>query len=160
MSDYNFKKPIEMNTLKYILLSFLLQNLRHRFCRAKTTSKGRLYTNRHIIRFFSILLGLMGVWYLFSKSKQDPEEYFLGSRRFSGWVLGLSMRGTIVSSATFLALPAAGPYIYWTGARLTIRLSGTFCCRTCRFDIYPFFSSWNSLLLLLNILGRKICKVP
>ncbi len=34
------------------------------------------------------------------------EDYFAGNRSFAGWVICLSMLGTIVSSATYFALPA------------------------------------------------------
>jgi SSS family solute:Na+ symporter len=42
----------------------------------------------------------------FARKNNDTEEYFLGGRRFSGWVVGLSMAGTAISSITFLSMPA------------------------------------------------------
>ncbi|MBD3648020.1 MAG: sodium:solute symporter [Pseudomonadales bacterium] len=45
----------------------------------------------------------MGLW--FSRKNRDTEEYFLGGRRFKGWVIGLSLVGTSISSITFLAYP-------------------------------------------------------
>jgi SSS family solute:Na+ symporter len=42
----------------------------------------------------------------FSRKNQSTEEYFVGGRAFSGWIIGLSLVGTSISSATFLAFPA------------------------------------------------------
>lgn len=59
------------------------------------------------------LLGMacVGVW--FSKRNKSTEEYFVGSRSFPGWVIGLSMLGTSISSVTFLAFPAAAYTLDW-----------------------------------------------
>lgn len=46
----------------------------------------------------------MGIW--FSRENVSTEEYFLGGRSFRGWIIGLSMVGTSISSVTFLAYPA------------------------------------------------------
>ena len=51
---------------------------------------------------------LMMAWirvYIFRRHK-DTEQYFVGGRSFTGWVIGLSMVGTSISSAAFLAYPA------------------------------------------------------
>jgi len=50
------------------------------------------------------ILVVMGLY--FSRKNTDTEEYFVGGRSFSGWVIGLSMVGTSISSVTFLAFPA------------------------------------------------------
>ncbi|QHI69423.1 sodium:solute symporter [Tichowtungia aerotolerans] len=49
-------------------------------------------------------MALMGVY--FSKRNKNTEEYFVGGRSFAGWVIGLSLVGTSISSVTFLAFPA------------------------------------------------------
>ena len=41
-----------------------------------------------------------------SRSSQTDEGYFLAGRSMPGWVIGFSLMATIVSSVTFLALPA------------------------------------------------------
>ena len=56
-----------------------------------------------MVMYFSGL-ALMGVH--FSRKNTSTEEYFVGSRSFSGWVIGISLVGTAVSSITFLAYPA------------------------------------------------------
>ncbi|MBU0717166.1 MAG: sodium transporter, partial [Planctomycetes bacterium] len=49
-------------------------------------------------------MSLMGVY--FSKRNTTTDEYFLGGRSFKGWVIGLSMVGTSISSISFVAFPA------------------------------------------------------
>ena len=53
---------------------------------------------------YLVAMAAMGLW--FSRRNRDTEEYFVGSRRFSGWTIGLSMVGTAISSITFLSMPA------------------------------------------------------
>ena len=65
--------------------------------------------NLHWLDIFAIVIYLlsliiMGIY--FSKKNKSTEEYFVGGRSYSGWVLGLSMIGTSISSVTFLAFPA------------------------------------------------------
>ncbi len=48
-------------------------------------------------------LFVMGLY--FYRQNDTTEEYFLGGRRFKGWVIGLSLVGTSISSITFLAYP-------------------------------------------------------
>ena len=65
--------------------------------------------NLHWLDIFAIVIYLsslviMGIY--FSKKNTSTEEYFVGGRSYSGWVLGLSMIGTSISSVTFLAFPA------------------------------------------------------
>ena len=51
-------------------------------------------------------LAVLGMGVYFARRNRDTEEYFLGGRSFSGWVIGLSMVGTAISSITFLSMPA------------------------------------------------------
>lgn len=57
-----------------------------------------------------VLLGYLclvaGIGLYFSRKNVSTEEYFVGGRSFKGWVIGLSMVGTSISSVTFLAYPA------------------------------------------------------
>ena len=50
------------------------------------------------------LVAVMGIY--FSRENKNTEEYFVGGRSFSGWIIGLSLVGTSISSVTFLAYPA------------------------------------------------------
>ncbi|MBM82107.1 MAG: sodium:solute symporter [Planctomycetaceae bacterium] len=59
------------------------------------------------------LLGTVGLGVWFARRNKTTEEYFLGGRSFAGWVIGLSMLGTSISSVTFLAFPAAAYTLDW-----------------------------------------------
>jgi SSS family solute:Na+ symporter len=52
------------------------------------------------------LLGMAATGLYFSRRNVSTEEYFVGGRSFPGWVIGLSMAGTAISSITFIAMPA------------------------------------------------------
>jgi SSS family solute:Na+ symporter len=64
-----------------------------------------------IIALYFAAMGYLG--YHFSKKNKDTEEYFVGGRSFKGWVLGLSMVGTSISSISFLAYPADAYRTAW-----------------------------------------------
>ncbi|HTI51109.1 MAG TPA: hypothetical protein VL475_09160, partial [Planctomycetaceae bacterium] len=51
------------------------------------------------------LAGMAGMGLYFARRNTSTEEYFVGNRSFRGWVVGLSMLGTTISSVTFLAFP-------------------------------------------------------
>ena len=53
---------------------------------------------------YMLAMLLMGLY--FSRKNTDTEQYFVGGRSFSGWIVGLSLVGTSISSVTFLAFPA------------------------------------------------------
>ena len=65
-------------------------------------------THLHTLDFAVIafyLLGIAAMALFFSKKNKTTEQYFLGSRAFPGWVIGLSMVGTSISSNSFLGIP-------------------------------------------------------
>ena len=63
-----------------------------------------------LVAYMGVVLG-MGVY--FSRRNNNTEEYFLGGRSFSGWVIGLSLVGTSISSITFIAYPADAYKTAW-----------------------------------------------
>ena len=52
------------------------------------------------------LVGMVVIGFYFSRKNKSTEHYFVGGRSFSGWVIGLGMVGTSISSVTFVAYPA------------------------------------------------------
>lgn len=58
-----------------------------------------------ITALLGYLAGMAGMGVYFSRKNVNTEEYFVGGRSFSGWVIGLSLVGTSISSITFLAYP-------------------------------------------------------
>lgn len=57
--------------------------------------------------------GILAMGFYFSRRNTSTEDYFLGGRQFAGWVIGLSLVGTSISSVTFLAYPADGFKAAW-----------------------------------------------
>jgi solute:Na+ symporter, SSS family len=87
-----------------------------------------------VIVFFAITLGL-GLY--FSKKNVDTDEYFLGGRSLPGWALGMSLLGTVMSSVSFIALPADG--FKTTFVRLSMGLVFPFVCLFAAYILLPFF---------------------
>lgn len=56
-----------------------------------------------IIAYFVITVAL-ALW--ISRRNRSADRYFLGGRDFPGWAIGLSFVGAMISSVTFIALPA------------------------------------------------------
>ncbi|MEM8736909.1 MAG: sodium/solute symporter [Planctomycetota bacterium] len=63
-----------------------------------------------ILVYLGLVAGI-GLW--MARSNDSTNEYFLGKRGFSGFVIALSMVGTSLSSITFLALPAGAYALDW-----------------------------------------------
>lgn len=59
------------------------------------------------------LLGMAVMGICFARRSGTTEAYFVGNRSYSGWVIGLSLFGTSVSSISFLAFPAAAYALDW-----------------------------------------------
>ena len=103
------------------------------------------------------LAGLMAVGFYFSKKNKTTEDYFVGNRSFPGWVIGLSMLGTIVSSATFLALPAAAFVLDWR--QLSVNLAVPFVAILAIVIFIPFFRR-GKLTSAFEYLGNRYGMVP
>jgi solute:Na+ symporter, SSS family len=56
-----------------------------------------------VILFYLTGIAAMGLY--FGRKTESTEEYFVGGRSFKGWVIGLSLVGTSISSVSFLAFP-------------------------------------------------------
>lgn len=70
-----------------------------------------------VLAYMAAMLGL-GLY--LARRASAAENYFVGRRDFPGWAVALSMLGTIISSTTFLALPAAAYVLDWR--QLTVNL--------------------------------------
>lgn len=69
------------------------------------------YLDSLVLVLYFVGLFAMGIY--FSRRNTDTEEYFLGRRSFKGWVIGLSLIGTSISSITFLAYPGDAYKTAW-----------------------------------------------
>ena len=77
----------------------------------------RIFDLAVIIVYFG---GITVAGIYFARRSKNTEDYFLGGRKFSGWVIGLSMVGTGISSISFMAYPADAYKTAW------LRLMGAF----------------------------------
>ncbi|WP_372758120.1 sodium:solute symporter [Litorivivens sp.] len=59
------------------------------------------------------LLGILLLGVYFSGRTHSTDDYFVGGRNYQGWVIGLSLVGTSISSVTFLAYPADAYKTAW-----------------------------------------------
>ncbi len=59
------------------------------------------------------LFGMLAMGVYFSRKNTSTEEYFVGGRSFAGWVIGLSLVGTSISSISFLAYPGDAYKTAW-----------------------------------------------
>ena len=76
------------------------------------------------------LVATVAVGIYFAGKNTNTEEYFVGGRSLPGWVVGLSMVGTSLSSITFLAFPAAAFSLDWRQLVINMMLPiGTVDCR-------------------------------
>ena len=64
-----------------------------------------------VLLIYLLAMVIMGLY--FARRNTNTEEYFVGGRSFQGWVIGLSMVGTSISSITFLALPGDAYKTAW-----------------------------------------------
>lgn len=103
------------------------------------------------------LAAMVLIGFYFSKRNRTTEEYFVGNRAFPGWVIGLSMLGTIVSSATFLALPAAAFALDWR--QLSVNLVLPFVAVVAIVLFIPFFRR-AGLTSAFEYLGDRYGPVP
>ena len=88
------------------------------------------------------MVGILALGPIFSRKNKSAESYFLAGRSMPGWIVGVSLMATIVSSMTFLATPGytyANNWIYMPthftyifasilAICLLISTSGCLCC--------------------------------
>lgn len=56
-----------------------------------------------VVAYFVVTIA---IGFYVSRRNKNADQYFLGGRSFPGWAIGLSFIGAMVSSVTFIALPA------------------------------------------------------
>lgn len=89
------------------------------------------------------LLGILALGVYFSRKTHSTEDYFVGGRNYKGWVIGLSLVGTSISSITFLAYPADAYKTAWLRylPNLMLPLAIFFAARY----FLPFFRRGNTV---------------
>lgn len=102
------------------------------------------------------LAAMLGLGAYFARRNASAENYFVGRRNFPGWVVALSMLGTIISSTTFLALPAAAYVLDWR--QLTVNLVVPFIAILAALVFIPFFRR-SGLTSAFEYLGDRFGQV-
>lgn len=105
-----------------------------------------------IVAVVAYLAAMIGIGVYCSRRTQAAENYFVGRRNFPGWAVALSMLGTIVSSTTFLALPAAAYVLDWR--QLTVNLVVPFIAVIAVVIFIPFFRR-GGLTSAFEYLGER-----
>ena len=92
-----------------------------------------------------------GLAFHFSRRQKSAEDYFLAGRNLPGWVVGFSLMGTVVSSATFVGHPGnvffsdMWPFAYHLGLPVVVLLTvGRFVVfyrRTLRMSPYEYLGT-------------------
>lgn len=90
-----------------------------------------------LIAVAAYLVAMLAIGIRGSRRSSSAENYFVGRRNYPGWVVALSMLGTIVSSTTFLALPAAAYVLDWR--QLSVNLVVPFVAIVAVVIFIPFF---------------------
>lgn len=85
------------------------------------------------------LAAMLLIGFASARRSTQSEHYFVGHRDFPGWLIGLSMLGSIISSMTFLALPAAAYVLDWR--QLTVNLMLPLVAVLAIVVFIPFFRS-------------------
>lgn len=87
-----------------------------------------------LLDLFIILLyfaSMVGIGLIVSKKNRSTDQYFLAGKSFGGWIVGISLIGSIISSVTFIAIPADAFKTAWL--RFVPNLA---------FPIVAFLSAW------------------
>ena len=90
-----------------------------------------------------IYLGaVMGIGFFFSRRNKNTDDFFRGGQRVPAWVAGLSIFATMLSSITFIALPARAFAADWT--YIVINAGILVCAPLVVFGIIPYFRRNNA----------------
>lgn len=98
------------------------------------------------------LFAMLAIGFVSARRSATAENYFVGHRNFPGWLIGLSMLGSIISSTTFLALPAAAYVLDWR--QLTINLMVPIVAVVAIVIFIPFFRR-GGLTSAFEYLGHR-----
>jgi SSS family transporter len=98
------------------------------------------------------LVALLAIGIVSARRSATAENYFVGHRDYPGWLIALSMLGSIISSMTFLALPAAAYVLDWR--QLTVNLMAPLVAILAVVVFIPFFRR-GGLTSAFEYLGER-----
>lgn len=109
----------------------------------------------HWLDWTALIVYLGSILYLgihFSRKNTNTEEYFVGGRSFPGWMIGLSLVGTSISSITFLAFPGDAYKTAWL--RFLPNLMMPVAVLIAAYVFLPFFRRGNLTSAYQYLEGR------
>ena len=81
---------------------------------AQPTNKTRPFGAINFAVLILYLIGMAGVGLYFMRKNKNTEDYFRGGQSIPWWVAGCSIFATMLSSITYMALPAKAFAVDWT----------------------------------------------
>src|SRR5690606_4455535 len=84
------------------------------------------------------LIGMVGIGFVCSRRNKSTNDFFRGGQRIPWWAAGLSIFATMLSSITFMAIPAAA---YTSGWNLFLANSYILLTPLVVFVFLPFYRS-------------------
>ena len=90
-----------------------------------------------IIILVFYFLSMITVGFYVGRKNKSTDQYFLGGKSYSGLVIGISFVGSIISSSTFLAIPADAFKTAWL--RFVPNLAFPFIALIAAYFLIPFF---------------------
>ncbi len=88
--------------------------------------KGRSFGAVNFTVLIVYLLGMVGVGVYFAKKNRDTNDYFRGGQKILWWVAGCSIFATMLSSITYMAIPAkafAQDLVYLIGNMMIVAVA-------------------------------------
>ncbi len=85
--------------------------------------------------------GVIGIGVFFSRRNRSTEDFFRGGQRVPSWVAGLSIFATLLSSITFIALPARAFATDWV--MMVVNAGILICAPLVVWSIIPRFRKLN-----------------
>ncbi len=94
------------------------------------------------VAIIAYLGAVMGIGFFFSRRNKDTDDFFRGGQRIPGWVAGLSIFATLLSSITFVATPARAFATDWSF--MLINAGILICAPFIVFVVLPYFRKINA----------------
>ena len=85
---------------------------------------------------------VMGIAFYFARRNKGTDDFFRGGQRVPGWVAGLSIFATMLSSITFIAVPARAFATDWSFIILNVGI--VICAPLVVYGIIPHFRKINA----------------
>ncbi|MFI4913149.1 MAG: sodium/solute symporter [Sedimentisphaeraceae bacterium JB056] len=137
--------------------------------RTPEISRGKLVAKANsfgVINFSTLgiyLFAMIGVGLYFSFRNKNTDDFFRGGQRIPGWAAGLSMFATLLSSITFVAIPAKVYATDWT--YLTLNMAIIVVAPFVIYCIMPFFrkidatSAYEYFEKRFNVFARMFASI-